>query len=40
MVADNITTVRAEELYRKAEELRHNASSPMDNLRDIVGMDW
>lgn len=40
MVADNITTVRAEELYRKAEELRHNASSPMDYLRDIVGMDW
>ena len=40
MVADNITTVRAEELYRKAEELRHNASAPMDYLRDIVGMDW
>ena len=40
MNADNIIYVSAEELVKKAGELRNDKDSPMDYLRDIVGMDW
>ena len=40
MSTDIVTPVKPEELYGVASGLRHDATEPMDYLRDIVGMDW